>query len=667
MQFLSLASAWFAAALPAIAAMYILKRVYENKEIASHLLWRRVMQEQEANRPWQKLRSRWLLYLQLLIAAFIIFALMEPVMTKPAAPTGHAVLLIDRSASMAARAGESNGRANSAAATRLELAIREAERWLDEQDESRPITLVATGARPEVLDNRQANKEQIKQQLRAITPFYGKSDNAAALSLADSLAQGDKTGETVIFTDGHWSDAEEANMLELQAPIDLFLVDETEPRGNVSILYFGIKADPDGNGSSKGIITVRNDSRKEQTIKLDVIAVSDGMQQSLAAEPSVTVKAGEWQSVQVNELPPALYYKAQIQQQTDAVPADNIAYQFPAMPRTRQALLVTEGNLFLEKALRLAGVQTVKLSPESAVPTGGQTAAADWIVLDGMNERLLADKEWSKLLAKKPVWMIDHPGQSDETAAVPANARVLAKEHPVTSYLTFADTHIGRFAKPEPAELLWGEAVLSYGGIPAIYAGMKDGKPQLRFTFNLQDTDLPLRPEFPVLIVQAAQWMSGGAHLELGTAIAEQPVELSLHSDTVKAAWEAIEPADTGLPSGQALLRQSAEPDIKAAGQYIAPSVPGLYRFVERNTDDVVVSSRLLAVTADHAELLGGGTSSEAELKLASIRHGNVKDDLSKDHRTERVQQVSLQLYAAILLLLIMAAEWEVYRRGISG
>jgi len=64
MQFLSVASAWFAAALPAIAAMYILKRTYENQHIASHLLWRRVLQEQEANRPWQKLRSRWLLIVQ---------------------------------------------------------------------------------------------------------------------------------------------------------------------------------------------------------------------------------------------------------------------------------------------------------------------------------------------------------------------------------------------------------------------------------------------------------------------------------------------------------------------------------------------------------------------------------------------------------------------------
>ena len=52
----SAASAVFALALPAILLMYLLKRRYPETEIASHLLWRRALREQEANRPWQRLR-----------------------------------------------------------------------------------------------------------------------------------------------------------------------------------------------------------------------------------------------------------------------------------------------------------------------------------------------------------------------------------------------------------------------------------------------------------------------------------------------------------------------------------------------------------------------------------------------------------------------------------
>ncbi|WP_139998536.1 vWA domain-containing protein [Paenibacillus paridis] len=665
MQFLSAASAWFAASLPVIATMYILKRTYENKEISSHLLWRKVLQEQEANRPWQKLRSRWLLILQLIVALLIVFALMEPVWLRAAKPTAHVVLLVDRSASMAAKPGYQD--TDFLAATRLELAIQKASQWLDRQAAGRPVTLVATGAQPEVIASRLTNKEQIKERLESILPYYGKSDNAGALSLADSLLQEDPSGETVIFTDGYWSDAEEANKLRLKAPVDLVMVDEKQPLGNLSILYFGVKADKGETGTSNGVITVRNDSRQDQTVKLEIYAESSEKESILAAAPSIAVPAEEWQSVEIASLPPALYYKAHIQQLNDAVQSDNDAYQFPAAPRNRQALLITDGNLFLEKALQLAGVEPVKVSPGSAAPAGEQAAKVDWIVLDGSSERLVGDPEWSKLLSDKPLWLIDHPDQTDKTSVIPANTRVETKEHPVTSYLTFADTHIGRLALPNSADLVWGDAVLSYGGIPAVYAGTDQGKPKLRFTFNLQETDLPLRPEFPVLIVQAAQWMSGGSQLELGAAVAEKPLELSLHSETVSAAWEAVELAGGGLPAEQQRYGKKTELALDLSTQLTAPSVPGLFRLIESNKDGAVVSSRLLAVTADHSELQSNDSASETKLELTAIADSQAETSSSPANKQDQGQKLSLQLYAAIVLLLMMAAEWEVYRRGFSS
>ncbi|MGO4182237.1 VWA domain-containing protein [Paenibacillus sp. TAF43_2] len=662
MQFLSVASAWFAFALPAIAAMYILKRTYKNQHIASHLLWRRVLQEQEANRPWQKLRSRWLLILQLLVALILVIALMEPIVMRQAPPDGHAVLLIDRSASMSAKTGDINFNAK----TRLESATEAAEIWLDKQSNARLITIVATGAQPEVLTNRQRNKEQMKRQLQAITPFYGKTDHTAALSLADSLLQEDSNGEVVIFTDGQWSDAAEANKLNLHAKVERVIVGQASSDSNVSLLYFGIKADSNDSGKSVGMITIQNDSKREQTVNLDVFAAnneSDVKKQILAANRTVIVPAGAWESMEIVDLPPALYYKARIEQRMDAVVIDNTAFQFPTIPSARQALLISEGNLFLEKALQLAGVQTVKISPDSVVPTGEQVNKLDWIILDGMNERLLADTEWSLLLKSKPLWMIDHPDQSDETASIPTNTRVEKKEHPLTTYITFADTHIGRLEKPDASELLWGEPVLSYGGIPAIYAGKENGKAKLRFTFNFQDTDLPLRPEFPILILQAAQWMSGGSHLELGSVISEQLMEISLHTNTVKAVWEAVELTGGDSRAERALLRQSAELDLDSAGLYMAPSIPGLYRLVESDKEQMAVSSRLLAVTVDHEELQNNGADAGVFLPNAT---SELAPATGIDRSTEE-QQISLQLYVAILLLFIMAAEWEVYRRGLSG
>ncbi|MGO4543983.1 VWA domain-containing protein [Paenibacillus sp. 2TAB23] len=661
MQFLSLSSAWFAAALPAIAAMYLLKRTYERKEIASHLLWRRVLQEQEANRPWQKLRARLLLFIQLLIAILLVLALMQPVVTKDVVSTGHAVIVIDRSASMASKLSQPTA---SRASTRLELAIEHAAIWMDEQPGKRTVSLIAIGAQPELLVSEETDKAVVKQQLARITPYYGKSDRIAALSLADSILQNDPTGEMILFSDGHWADAEEASNLQLEAPVRLIVVDGEATNRNVTIMYFGIKAAAEGSASASGVITIRNDSEVDRKLQLEIYAVSLAQEEELVSVQEIAVPGGEWESAEVQKLPAADYYKARINERDDRFVVDNTAYHFPENPQERQILLVTEGNLFLEKALQLAGVQAIKASPDQVAPSGEQASELDWIILDGVDDRLLADPSWSVLLDQKPLWMIDHPDPLNKNSEVPVNNRVVTKKHAVTAYVTFSDTHISRLARLKQEDLLWAEDILSYGGIPAIYAGTNSGKPQLRFTFNLQDSDLPLRPEFPVLIVQAVEWMNGGKQLNLGTAISGERVEISFQSDTAKAEWVQVA-RNEELSNNE--ISRTAEVELEPSGLYMVPEQPGLYRLMETNEDNRIVGNRLLAVTNDHTELTGSQLKDGSRLLLgAGTPDGQSKSEGSESEpRAE--QALSLQIYAAMLLLLIMGVEWEVYRRGLSS
>lgn len=74
----SWAGLWFALSIPAILLMYLLKRKFIDTTVPSHLLWDRVLKNIEANRPWQKLQNRLLLWLQLLAAALLVFALLQP-------------------------------------------------------------------------------------------------------------------------------------------------------------------------------------------------------------------------------------------------------------------------------------------------------------------------------------------------------------------------------------------------------------------------------------------------------------------------------------------------------------------------------------------------------------------------------------------------------------
>ncbi|ANY69589.1 hypothetical protein BBD42_26215 [Paenibacillus sp. BIHB 4019] len=661
MQLLSPLSALFGLALPAIVLMYLFKRTYMDTEIASHMLWNRMLREQEANRPWQKLRTRPLMLLQLLAAAVLVLALMQPYLTADSRSGSHTVIVLDRSASMTAAmpGGSSQG-------SLLHAAVQQAELWLSEQQKGELITLLVTGEQPRIILSKETDHELVLQQLKAITPDFGAQDNVAALSLADSLLANEQGGKILLLTDGRWQDADSVNLLTLHAKLEQFK--PTAPQAgsnNSAILYFGIHAAVGEDGKRAGVVTLRNDSAASKQIQLAVYADKES---EPAATKSVKLEAGGWTSVDMNGLPEeASYYTAKISGATDDYAADNIAYQFPIVSKAQQVLLATSGNLFLEKALQLAGVKTIKVDPAQYVPSKEHVKDIDWVIMDGDIAKLRTDKSWQELFASKPVWYIDHPEATGEETASPANSRVAIAGHPVTAYLSFEDTHIGRMVKANDAGT-WGEAIVTYGGLPAIYAGSVQGRPQLRFTFDMQSSDLPLRPEFPVLIVQAADWMSGGSQAQLGTADAGSALQLAFLNETVSAKWEMIE--TIGGYSEKSLPDSNLSAALAAQEPAIAPAVPGLYRLMEQNAEGETIGQRMLAVNAASAE--SASMSATADIKpiaaASSETSQNQADAGSAAGSMETANAANVfAAWLALALLALMLVEWEVYRRGNAG
>ncbi|MFC4775178.1 VWA domain-containing protein [Paenibacillus sp. GCM10023252] len=654
MNFLSPLSSLFFLTIPAILLLYMLKRTYQDTPIASHMLWNRVLREQEANRPWQRLRSRLLLLIQLLAAVLLVLALMNPAWLRPADKTSEAVIVIDRSASMLARSSLGDR-------TLLEQAIAEAGSWVSAQPASRPITLIVSGEQPQLIAAKVSNPSQVKELLNAIEPDYRHNDHAAALSLANAMYSDKQEGEIHYWTDMRVHDAEEMNELKLNAPLQVHTPEPvTRSNNDTSIVYYGVTAAGDSKDSKDswdGTATIHNDSAESKTVTVHFYLEQD---KQPAASKTINIPPGEWKDAAVQNLPGAAYYRAEIEQAGDPYSLDNTAYSFGSASSKVKVMLVTKGNLFLEKALQLAGVETTKLNPDQYVPSsGGKDTEADWILLDGLADKYSKDKQWAKLLDSRPVWMIEHPSLAEDRQAAPVSTAVQLKQHPVTAYLSFTDTHIGRMAKVDrTAEM---DAIVTYGGVPAIYAGMKEGHPRLHFTFDLQETDLPLRPEFPVLITQAVEWMSGGSQLHLGTATAGAPIDVTLQASTTAAEWIPLH-ASSGLP------KQPVDMDIPlaAAQSMNAPGIPGLYQLRESNEEGKVISSRFMAVriaAAESAEL----ARTEQQL-LAPEAASEVRESSPDKPQSALLEQwVSIQGWMALLILLLIMGEWEVYRRGHAG
>lgn len=90
------------ALVPLLLALYFLKLRRRAASVPTTLLWKRSVEDMRANTPFQRLRPSLLLVLQLLLLAFVAFALMQPRMDLGLAGSGRTVILLDASASMGA-------------------------------------------------------------------------------------------------------------------------------------------------------------------------------------------------------------------------------------------------------------------------------------------------------------------------------------------------------------------------------------------------------------------------------------------------------------------------------------------------------------------------------------------------------------------------------------
>src|SRR5260370_18598335 len=80
MTFLAPAAAILGLTIPAIIALYFLKIRRPTRVVPALHLWPSQIRDPQANVPWQRLRPSWLLFLQLLAAAALAAAALQPVL-----------------------------------------------------------------------------------------------------------------------------------------------------------------------------------------------------------------------------------------------------------------------------------------------------------------------------------------------------------------------------------------------------------------------------------------------------------------------------------------------------------------------------------------------------------------------------------------------------------
>ncbi len=190
-----------AIAIPALIILYFLKLRRIPREVSSTLLWKKTIQDLQANAPFQRLRKNLLLFLQLIILALIILALAQPRSDSTSDQGRKYLILIDRSASMAAvDGGETLGNT-----TRLQRAKQDAITLVESMrapsvfaqgGKADEAMVIAFDANAEIITQFTSDQTALKAAINSIAQTDGPSSIEEAYRLAQAQRPNQQINET---------------------------------------------------------------------------------------------------------------------------------------------------------------------------------------------------------------------------------------------------------------------------------------------------------------------------------------------------------------------------------------------------------------------------------------------------------------------------------------
>jgi len=531
-------SGFFALLLTApILVLYMLRLRRRDVTVPSLLLWDTVLGDRHANRPWQKLRRNWLLFLQLLILLAMVLALTRPAIPAPLAVHGQIIILLDASASMQAQVGDT---------TRFAVAVREVHALASALDAGDRVSLIAVGPMPRLLlqggDASALRLALDSDLLGEDMPFDAPADWQAAAALAVGLASGD-TVTTLIVTDA----AIDAELPALPGTVRFIGVGDAV--ANVGIVAFALRRAGEDLTAFVRLHNAGPDTTRTVALYADGVFVERRFV-SLPAESDI--------SLTVSGIPVTAWAEARLEE-PDALTVDNHAWVALSGAESAHVLLVTPGNRFLSQALSvlpdLTLTQSIELLPVAAV-TETVPPPYDLIVVDGpVTTTLPTTNLW--LIVPGEETLCGSPGDM----ITPTRGIRGQWTHPLLSYVDWSEVHIARardYVLPGDADVL-----LETATGPLLWILERPQQRVACMAFDLHDSDLPLRLGFPILTANLVGWLLPQTSME---PVLPLPAGYSWYPALPVGTTDAVLIAPDG--ARQRLSIDSPSADLQRAGLY---------------------------------------------------------------------------------------------------
>lgn len=702
-----------AIAVPSLVILYFLKLRRRDLEVSTTLLWRKAIQDMQANAPFQRLRRNILLILQLLALAAALFALAQPQITANVGGGARHVLLIDRSASMQAVDGDP---ARPGEVTRLEAARKRALEVIDSLKEpglfgepGDQAMVIAFDTAAGVVENFTDNRVELRRAVEGIEAVDTPSSLVEGVKLARAFlpkrVQMDRTtGELItsdeqteggvtmhIFSDGALPDAGSVRTQKGEDVVNYYAIGSPEA-WNVGIttiradrayddpsrlsVYVGLQStattpkNVDVQLSIEGsVVRVREVALGAATVEVkdpNADAAPGEAQVTAAAAPSAlrpatsgivfTVDRADGGVVGVS-----LRVPGSDDGTVDALKVDDVGYLSIPPAKRLAVAVIGEGNLFLTqlltRALTLARPPTfVPTARGQAFLTSREAAEHDVIILDGWLPELPgADGRPAPSLPPGRFLVFDAVpappfGLRDRGAGETTLVLDWRRDHPTLRGINFDSVVISEARKVELGDS--GAVVLASGKDGPLVAELADAtRRALVVTFDLRKSTWPIDAGFALFVAKSLDYLA---------------------RDGAAEAVLTVEPGGTlteRLPQGAADVRVTLPnrsdvaltPSSVAEVNYGPVQRTGIYTVSwsgPAGPTDVTVSGRpRRAVAANLADAAESDVATRRTLPLAG--------DVVAAQTARGPATLSLWPYLLLALLGVAMLEWWVYNRKV--
>lgn len=598
---------WFLPLGAAIVLLYLLKLKRKERVVSSVMLWAQAVQDLQANAPFQKLKRNLLLFIQIAALLLAVAALAIPFSRAVGLEGQNVVLIIDSSASMKAT-DVPGGRCGQAKSIALKT--------IDGLGKDDAMMIISAASKTRVESSFSSDKKALAATIQRIDASDTRANLREAMVLASSLVAKKKQPQIVIISDGAFAKIPDFHASGAQVNF----VKVGKRAANVGILAMDSRKTL--SGVQQVLVAMRNYAEQERKFNLEFYigdTLADVREQSLP---------GGGRKIEIFDLPPGTpggMVRAAIDVKDDLA-ADNQAIIFLEQSRRISALLISKGNVFLERALNLDPRTEVVRTPTPPA----DLARYDLVVFDRVKP--------PAALPRGCYMLIDSysPGGPALAEGSISNPTIVDwdKNHPAMKFVGFEGVGIQTAKKLKP--MSWGKVVLEAEQGPLAVAGEFEGRKFLVLGFDLERSNFVMVPGFPILIANCLDWFTekAGQNLDISARTGE-PVAIDVPPDTRSITITA--------PNGSSReLQVNTNPVY-----YDGTNQAGIYKVQSKGVNRRLAVNLLWAEESD--------TKPREQVQIGQVSAKASTDGVKTNKEYWR--------YVLLALLVVLSAGWYIYHR----